>query len=205
MQRKAGFKEKQVPLAPVLDSPHCRARANPQQRALSVNVCKTPRQLLPHHNAPAPSRNPHLSPRNRQETSPLTLCYLERIRVFEFLFLVADALEEALAGASLPPCSVPGPFPSIGRPKSCPGGPGTPGQRHSGAGGREASVRHHGAPWDLGALPAPSTLPRALRKTLEIIPPGEAQSGGRQAFNTPRISLKLFCLHHPDAEEHPAR
>lgn len=50
-----------------------------------------------------------------------------------------------------------------------------------------------------------ATLPCALCQTLGTISLQRPGQGGDWPFNTPWISLKLFCLHRPDTEEHPAR
>ena len=91
------------------------------------------------------------------------------------LFSAAAALEEALAGPSLYPRSVPGQPPSISCPKSCPG---TPGRQHSGVGGGSERPGQRGTP---GLCPC-----RAPCHVLSIKPwkcrPGGAQPGGRPAL-----------------------
>lgn len=103
----------------------------------------------------------------KQSPCPGTLCYLESTSVLEFPFFpVPAALEEVLPAPSLAQQRSRN-FPLHQCPKSCPGTP----RQGSGAGWGEANVSTETL-WD----------PRAPHKTLDILPPGEAQPA---ALHTP--------------------
>lgn len=188
-QTLQGFKHKQVPLASVLLALPCHtACGNP-----GCHSSQPKWQLLPHHSLPAPSRDPQQSPKKRQKTSPITLHHLGGMKLSECLSWLADvhwtqllpwhhAWTVLLSKTSqkllqAPQDAWPVAQQSGTRGSKCPTSRGSTGSWSS------AHTGH---------------LPMCCPQN----PGNNAPQRSPEPFHTPWASLKLFCLHHPGAEDH---